>query len=181
MEMLKNFFDCGFHSNEEFDNLDEIIIEYKEMCHSDAIIQLIQELHQIINSNNYRLAAKIIKQYGGRTYSLELTEKMIKYLYNKLTDQPAYLDRNDFVRKYKCKVVFCPICCPKPEVAIKLIAIEKANIIGKNMEIYICRPCRLVWTSSDDIRVENAQKYVKFMKKLGLKGLIRELENIDIL
>ena len=58
--------------------------------------------------------------------------------------------------------------------------IEKATVIGKELQIYICRPCKLVWLT-EDIKVDNAQDYKKFMRMLGFKGLWKELKDVDYL
>ena len=63
---------------------------------------------------------------------------------------------------------------------MKFSLIEKATVIGKDLQIYICKPCKLVWLT-EDIRTDNAQDYKKFMKSIGLKGLWKELEDVDIL
>jgi hypothetical protein len=78
-------------------------------------------------------------------------------------------------------VVFCPVCCPDPEkIKTRYSLIEKATVIGKNVQIYICKPCKLAWLT-EEIRADNAQNYKKFMKTLGLKGLWKELTDVDIL
>ena len=53
-------------------------------------------------------------------------------------------------------------------------------MIGKDLQIYICKPCKLVWLI-ENIQADNAQDYKKFMKNLGLKGLWKELSDIDTL
>jgi hypothetical protein len=177
MEMIRYFFECYFNESFDFDELEDLINKYKKVELDVYKTKIVQELHQIIQINGYKVAAKIIKKYGGRIIPLDITEKLIKYLYNKFTDQPAYLDRKDFVKD--CVVIFCPVCTPRPEVALFLNNIKKATIIGNNMQIYMCIPCKLVWTNPDDIKKENAQVYKKFMKQFGLKGLMRELKDID--
>jgi len=175
MEILKKFFKCYFTQSNEFSELDGIVQEFKGHP-SEA--QFIMELHQIIQTKNYTYAAKIMNKFGGLSTNLSQTEQLIKYIYNKLTDQPATINRSDFVKD--CKVVFCPVCCPDPEKTKKFSLIEKATVIGKDVQVFICKPCKLVWLS-EDIRVENAQDYKKFMKKLGLKGLWKELCDVDVL
>lgn len=101
-----------------------------------------------------------------------------RYIYNRLIDQPAYLDMKKFVKD--CKVVFCPICCPDQKNPQMIILIQKAKVIEKDIQIYICKDCKHVWLT-EDIRVENAQDYKKFMESLGMKGLWKELRDIDIL
>ncbi len=99
-------------------------------------------------------------------------------LYNRFTGKSTSVVANDFEKKLKG--VFCPVCCPNPKIAKKFSLIEKAMIIGKNMQIFICKPCGLVWLT-EDIRADNAKYYKKFMKTLGLKGLWKELSNVDTL
>lgn len=176
--MLKYFFECSFNQSMDFDELDKIIQSFKKRENFESQIQFITELHQIIQTKSYKLAAKIMKKFGGLSPNLSQTEQLIKYIYNKLTDQPATINRSDFVKDYK--VVFCPICCPDPEKVKKISLIQKATVIEKNMQIYICKLCKLVWIT-EDIRADNAQDYKKFMKTLGLKGLWKELCDIDIL
>ncbi len=175
MEMLKKFFRCYFHQGVYFDELDRIIHDFKG---HPSEFQLITELHQIIQTNNYVLAGKIIKKYGGRTLDLEKTEKLINFLYDRFTDKPTVVTSEDFKRK--CQVVLCPICCPDQENPKMIILIQKAKIIGKDMQIFACKNCKHVWLT-EDIRIDNAQDYKKFMKSLGLKGLWKELSDVDIL
>jgi hypothetical protein len=175
MEILKKFFRCYFTVSEDIQDLDRIIQDFKG---HPSQLQFIIELHQIIQTKSYKLASKIIDKYGDRTPNLSQTEQLIKYIYNKLIDQPAYLNMKDFVNDYK--IVFCPVCCPDPEIVTTYSLIQKATVIKNNQQIYVCKPCKLVWLT-EDIRADNAQDYKKFMKTLGLKGLWKELENVDLL
>ena len=84
----------------------------------------------------------------------------------------------DFIKIFKG--VYCPVCTPDIEKATKFSLIEKATIIQNNQEIFICKPCKLVWLS-EDIAKANAQDYKKFMRTLGLKGLWKELKDVDLL
>ncbi|MFC1894574.1 hypothetical protein ACFLYH_01345 [Candidatus Dependentiae bacterium] len=178
MKILKNFFECYFNQSFDFDELDGILQSLKNPEDEAYRLQFIIELHQIMQTKNYLLASRIIDKYGNRTLNLSQTKQLIKYMYNKLTGQPAYIDRNNFVKD--CKVVFCPVCCPDPEKSKIFSLIKKATIIEKNMQIFICKPCKLVWLT-EDIRANNAQDYKEFMKRLGLKGLWKELSNVDLL
>jgi hypothetical protein len=99
-------------------------------------------------------------------------------MYNRLIGKPVTLNTEGFYKN--CKVAFCPVCCPDPEVATTFSLIDKATIIDINIQIYICKPCKLVWLT-EDIRADNAQDYKKFMRTLGLKGLWKELCNVDTL
>ena len=145
MDFLKNFFECYFHQNESFDGLNWIIQHLKKPEEEIYRLQLINELYQIIQSSNYVLAAKIIKKYGGRTLDLEKTEKLIKFLYDRFTDRPTDAKPEDFKRKVK--VIFCPVCCPEPNLTSSMI--QKATIITNEEQIYICKPCKLVWLTED--------------------------------
>ena len=178
MEILKNFFECYFNQSFYFDDLDKIIQDLNNPGDEAYRLQLITELHQIIQTQSYDLASRLMKKYAGKILNLELTEKVIKFMYNRLMGQPAFLDRKDFVKDYK--VVFCPVCCPNPETAKTFSLIEKATVAGKKLQVYICKSCWLVWLT-EDIRADNAQDYKKFMKKLGLKGQWDELCDIDTL
>lgn len=179
MNRIKYFFECYFNQSYYFDELDKLIDEHKKTESYKSNIQFIVELHQIIRSKRYTLASRIIKKYGFRTLNLSETEQLIKYIYNKLTDQPAYINRSIFVKD--CKVIFCPVCCPDPEKPKFINLIQKATIIANNQQIYICRPCKLMWLDENNIRSNNAQAYKTFMKSLGLKGTWKELTNIDVL
>jgi len=179
MKRLKYFFECYFNQSFDFDELDGLIDEYKTMEIFETNQQLIIELHQIIQTKSYSYAIRVMNKYGGRKPDLRRMEQLIKYMFNKLTDQPAYINRSDFVKD--CKVVLCPICCPDPETLTTAVnLIQKATIISKNIQIYICKPCKLAWPT-EDIRADNAKNYKKFMKKIGLKGFWTELSNIDTL
>jgi len=176
---MRYFFKCYFNQSEGFEDLDRIIDEFKKDEGEATQLQLIRELHHIIQTNNYDLADSILLEYGGREFNdLVKVEKFIKFLYSRLIDKPTEVKAIDFRKIFKG--VFCPICCPNPEQAIFLNLIDKATIIANNMTIYICKPCKLVWLT-EDIRAENAQDYKKFMKSLGLKGLWKELKDVDYL
>lgn len=176
MKILKNFFECYFNQSADIEDLDKIIQEIKNPEDENYRIQLLTELHQIIQTKSYKLASKIIKKYGGRTCDLEITEKLIRFIYDRLLDRPATLDMKDFYNDYK--IVYCPVCCPDPDLITSKI--YKATICGKNTQIFFCKPCKLVWTT-EDIRADNAQNYKTFMKALGLKGFWNELCNVDLL
>jgi hypothetical protein len=179
MDRLKYFFECYFNQTYSFGELDGLIQEFKKIESEECKLLFIRELHLIIQTKSYDFAAKIMKKYGDRILKVEKAEKLVTYLYDKLLDKSTVIKGSDFTKD--CKVVFCPICCPDPEVATKFSLIEKAIIIKNGAQIYICKPCKLVWFDPDDIRTENAQSYKKFMKTLGLKGLWKELSKVDTL
>ncbi|HLJ31741.1 MAG TPA: hypothetical protein VKU36_04845 [Candidatus Babeliales bacterium] len=178
MEKLKYFFECYLHMNEGMDSLDRYIEEFKKDEKESIKYIFLNELYGIIQTKNYALASKFIEKYGCKTFNLEQTERILTYIYNRLLDKPAVLDTHDFYKD--CKVVFCPVCTPDPENAIKYSLIEKATVIDKDLQIYICKPCKLVWLT-EDIRADNAQDYKKFMKTVGLKGAWKELKDVDYL
>jgi hypothetical protein len=179
METLKNFFECYFNQSFYFEDLDEIIQNIKKPGREDYLLGIITNLHQIIQTKSYGLAYKIAKKHGGRIFdNLEETERFIRFLYDRFTDRPTNVKAEDF--KKNVKAILCPICCPDSE-KIKIInLIQKATIQATGQQIYICKPCKLVWLT-EDIRTDNAQDYKKFMKSLGLKGLWKELSDIDTL
>jgi len=178
MKRMKYFFECCFNQSEGFEDLDRVINEFKDE-HEEIQLQLVKELYHIIQTKNYTLADSILVTYGGRQFDdLLKVEKFIKFLYDKLIDKPTEVKSEDFIKKFKG--VFCPACSPKPKHAIFLNLIEKATVIANGLQIYICKPCRLVWLN-EDIHADNAQDYKKFMSSLGLKGLWKELKNIDYL
>jgi hypothetical protein len=178
MDKLKYFLTCYFHLNEDFDALDKLIDEFKVTENDTCQYLFIKELYYIIQIKNYDLASNIIEEYGYKILNLEQTERVIVYIYKRLLDQPAFLDTQDFYKD--CKVVFCPVCTPDIENAVKFSLINKATVIGRDLQIYICKPCKLMW-STEDIRADNAQNYKEFMKTLGLKGLWKELGDVDYL
>ncbi len=178
MNRLKYFLDCYFNQGEGFDDLDRLIQEFKAIENDACRFQFITELHQIMQTKNYELASRIMKKYGSRILNLEKTEKFINFLYDRLIDRPTNVKPQDFKRNVK--VVLCPVCCPNPEKVTAFNLIEKATIVKNNQQIFICKPCKLVWLS-EDIQADNAQDYKKFMKTLGLKGLWKELSDVDTL
>jgi hypothetical protein len=178
MEILKYFFECSFNESERLEDLDEIIHKFRNREIYELQLQLIRELHQIMQTNNYNLAALFIDKYGGRIFDEEKTKNFINFLYDKFLDQSTDVKPQDF--KKNCKVIYCPICTPNIEKAITFSLIEKATIIANELQIYICRPCKLVWLT-ENIQADNAQDYKKFMRTFGLKGLWKELKDIDYL
>ncbi len=179
MEMLKYFFECPFNEGTGFDRLDEIIQYFKQKEADESQIKFITELHLIINTGAYGHTRRFINKHGNRGFSLEQTEKLIKYLYAKLTDAPTETKAEDFIKKIK--LVFCPLCTPDTKKKTTFSVIYKATIIQNKQQIYICKPCKLVWFSENKIKAANATPYKKFMRTLGLKGLWKELADVDVL
>ena len=179
MQMLKYFMECYFCQTFYFEDLDNLIQDFKKSEHEPYYLQFIRELHQIIQTKNYKLASQIMKKYGGKILNIEETERVIRYIYDKLLGKNVTLDATGFYKD--CKVVFCPICCPVPEeIKDTWSLIQKATIIKTGQQIYICKPCKLVWVT-EDIQANNALDYKKFMKSLDLKGLWKELCDVDLL
>ncbi len=175
--MIKYFFECYFSQTFYFEDLDYLIQDFKKSENEDYYLQFVQELHQIIQTNNYALASRLMKKYGDRILNVEKTEKFINFLYDRLIDKPTDTQASDF--SGKTKFIFCPVCCPEPEkITTTFSILEKATIIQNEQQIHICKPCKLVWLT-EDIRADNAQNYKKFMKTLGLKGLRKELRDIE--
>lgn len=67
-------------------------------------------------------------------------------------------------------MVFCPFCDGQG-------LIDKANIKGKGIQIYICEECDTMW-KTPEIRKNNCDNFKKFMNSLGLKGYWEELDDI---
>ncbi len=68
-------------------------------------------------------------------------------------------------------MVFCPFCDGQG-------LIDKANIKGKDIQIYICEECDTMWRTKE-IREDNCENFRKFMNYLGLKWLWEELINVE--
>jgi hypothetical protein len=100
-------------------------------------------------------------------------------LYNKLLDKPTEIKATDFIKQYR--VIYCPICTQDPKLAELPKIIYKANLVGKDIEIYLCKLCENGWLNDDNIRAENAVRYKDLMKAHGLKGWWRELKDVDFL
>jgi hypothetical protein len=177
-KILKYFMECYFNQTFGYDELDKRINDFKVEVH-DVKKQLIEELNQIIQEKKYVSAARFMNKYGDKWFDVEKAEKFINYLHDRLLDKPTTIKAKDFQKN--CKVIFCPVCTPDPESAFTLNLIDKATIIGKDIQIYICKPCKLVWLDENDIKAENARDYKKFMKANGFKGLWKELKDIDAL
>jgi hypothetical protein len=178
MTKLQNFLICYFHFNAGFSELDELLEDFKKEPISSQL-EFINELKLIIDTKNFAKTARVIKRYGRRRFDIETTEKFINYLYDVLLDRPTGFKAVDFIKKRK--IIFCPVCTPHPKLAIIASLIDKATVIANNIEIYICKPCKLVWLDENDIRADNAVGYKEFMKANGLKGFWNELKDIDVL
>src|SRR5438477_3495186 len=173
---LKYFVECYFCQTFNFNELDDLIMEFKKI-ESDLCKELfVQELGYFIDTENYVKATRIINRYGDRIFDLEKTKKFINYLYDQLLDRPTDVKATDFIKK--CRLVFCPVCTPDPEVVMEFGIIDKATVIANDIQIYICKPCKLVWLDENDIRAENAVRYKEFMKANGLKGFWNELKDV---
>jgi len=68
-------------------------------------------------------------------------------------------------------MVLCPFCDGQG-------LIDKAKIIDKGIQIYICEECDTMWHTLE-IREDNCDNFRKFMIGLGLKGLWEELEEVE--
>jgi len=68
-------------------------------------------------------------------------------------------------------MVFCPFCDGQG-------LINKAKVAGKNIQIYICEECDSMWKSTQ-IREDNCENFIDFMKSLGFKGLWEELTDVE--
>jgi len=179
MEMLKYFFECPFNEGTNFERLESVIKDFRVEENPDRQFKLITELHLIINTSGYQHVQKIIKKYGNRTFDIDKTKKIIIFLYSRLTDTPTDIKIEDFIKKIK--LVFCPICTPDTKKKTTFSVIHKATIIQNNQQVYICNPCKLVWFAENKIKAANATSYKKFMRTLGLKGLWKELADVDVL
>jgi hypothetical protein len=184
MKKIKYFFDCYFHQNENFNNIDNLIKEYK--CSEKKFLQdeFITELSSIIKTESYEAAKDLINNCW-MPLDLEETIKMVHFLYAKLTDTPTEISWEEYYDENPQQAnawtwVFCPVCTVSITQEAPYNFIEKATIIQNNQKIFICKPCKLVWLS-EDIAKANAQDYKKFMHTLGLKGLWKELKDVGLL
>ncbi len=178
MEMLKYFFTAYLNQSFGYDHLDSLINAFKTSEISETQLEFITELYQIIQTKNYAFANKIIDKYGGRYFKdLKRLEKLLNYIYDRLTDKPTTVKGTDFISN--AQIIVCPSCSPEDKKCYTFSLIEKATIINNNMTVYVCKPCSLIWLT-DNIVLEAAQDYKKYMKSLGLKGTWKELRDRDI-
>ena len=68
-------------------------------------------------------------------------------------------------------MVFCFFCDGQG-------VINKAKIVRKDIQIYICEKCDTMWETKE-IRKDNCKNFKKFMSDLGLQGLWEELTDIE--
>ena len=47
------------------------------------------------------------------------------------------------------------------------------------MLVYFCKPCSLIWLT-EDISIDKAQDFKKYMKSIGLHGWWKELHDREI-
>src|SRR5438477_8671609 len=131
MKILKYFFDCYFYQTKNFDDLNDVIRDFKLTEELEYQLLFICELHRIIELKNYDLASNFINKYGNRAFDVKKTEKFLNFLYDKLINKPTNVKPQDFKRNIK--LVFCPNCTPDIEKAIKYSLIEKATVIQNNL------------------------------------------------
>lgn len=170
---------CYFCQTFGFDDLDERINDFKSEA---EVIQkeLIKEIETVIEKKNYSFLSEFMKKHCDMEFDdLSELEKFINYLYNRLLDRPTKVKATDFIKKYK--VVFCPICTQDPKLAQLPKIIYKATIIGKNIEIYLCKLCETGWLDENDIRINNGRNYKELMRANDLKGWWKELKDVDFL
>ena len=179
MEMLGYFFTCYFNYIAQDHELDDLIEKFKENVSPAHYLNFIRELDQIIQANNYTYANKIIEETQMLTYKnyLKELEIILNHIYNRLIERPRKVKGVNFTRHLK--YILCPNCSPGEKKRYPYSVIEKATISNNNMIVYICKPCSLVWLT-DDISLENARNYKKYMNSLGLAGFWKELQDRDI-
>ena len=181
MRMLRHFFICYFTYNSSYEELDDIIKDFKNSAESADYLEFVTELHHIIQTKNYAFACKIIDKTKFWSFKnhLELFEKLLNYIYDSLLDRPTTVKGVDFATDFK--LIPCPSCCPdiEKEDLERIIVIEKATITKNNMIVYVCKPCSLVWLT-EDISLDNAQDFKKYMKSIGLHGWWKELHDRDV-
>jgi len=180
MKILKYFLQGYFNQSMSFDDLDMLIHKFRMKEKNTLFLELIDELDSIIKSKNYNKVFLAMKKDRDLILDNPLeAEKFINYLYDKFLNRPTKLRAQDFVKEYK--IIFCPVCTPDPKRTILPILIDKAIVMANNIQIYVCKPCKLVWLDENDIRADNAMDYKKFMKANGLKGFWNELKDIEVL
>ncbi len=179
MKRLKYFMQCYFNQSFGFDELDERIDDFKQ---ESITIQdeLINEIKLIIEKKNYSYLFRFMQTHCDIEFDdLRQTEKFINYLYDKLLDKHTDVKATDFIKQYK--VIDCPICMQDSKLAELPKIIYKANLVGKDIEIYLCKLCENGWLDENDIRADNAVPYKDLMKAHGLKGWWKELKSVDFL
>ena len=181
MEMLEYFFTCSFSYNSSYEELDDAIKKFKKNKTSAHHLRFITELHHIIQTKNYASASKIIEKTGAWSFKnhLERFEKLLNYIYDCLLDRPTTVKGVDFLTDFK--LIPCPSCCPdiEKEDLERIIVIEKATITKNNMLVYVCKPCSIIWLT-EDISLDKAHDFKKYMKSIGLHGWWKELHDRDV-
>ena len=102
---------------------------------------------------------------------------LLNYIYNRLIERPRKVKGIKFATHLNH--ILCPSCSLTEKRWYLYSVIEKATITNNNMIVYICKPCSLVWLT-DDISLENARNYKKYMNSLGLAGFWKELQDREI-
>ena len=179
MRMLRHFFICYFTYNSSYEELDDIIKDFKNSEESTDCLQFITELHHIIQTKNYAFASKIIEKTGAWSFKnhLERFEKLLNYIYDCLLDRPTTVKGVDFLADLK--YISCPSCSPEDGKESAYRIIEKATITKNNMIIYLCKTCSLIWLT-EEISLDKAIDFKTYMKSIGLHGWWKELHDRDI-
>ena len=96
MKILKYFFECCFHEGSYYEDLDEIIKNFKDFENKKTKEELTSELNNIIKTNNYEKALRLIDKYSGRIMSFKKIKIFIKFLYDKMCNIPTTIVPKDF-------------------------------------------------------------------------------------
>ena len=179
MKMLRHFFLCYLNYSTSYDQLDDIIKDFKNSEESVDYLQFVTELHHIIQTKNYAFANKIIERTETRSFkkNLKRLEKLLNYIYDCLLDRPTTVKGIDFISDLK--YISCPSCSPEDGKESAYRIIEKATITKNDMIVYVCKPCSLIWLT-EDISLDKAQGFKKYMKSIGLHGWWKELHDRDV-
>ncbi|NLK98239.1 MAG: hypothetical protein GX272_09240 [Epulopiscium sp.] len=99
MDSFRYFLECYFNCSTNYNELNELIDEFKDTEKSSNVNKVISELQSIINSKNLSIAQIYIKKYGMRNMDIDKVLLLVEFILEKLIQkQRENLDTNIFYK-----------------------------------------------------------------------------------
>ncbi len=99
MESFILFFKGIFCQTFGFDELEDILQDYKNPDWEHDRLGLVTDLLTIIHTKSYKEACKIMAKEGSKSFDVEQGEKFIKFLHDRLLEIPTEVKATDFSGK----------------------------------------------------------------------------------
>ncbi|GMQ64321.1 hypothetical protein [Vallitalea maricola] len=81
MKTIEYFFDCYFNMSADYDEIEKLVKEFKDIEIEKYVVALEKELIEIIKSENWNAIIEIAHDKGGRILSTKKAEMFSRFLY----------------------------------------------------------------------------------------------------